>query len=242
MFDETERCPSRLRFDRLLAGELEAAQAQQLEQHARCCPRCRPLLDQLRRGHAAFPTALPDNIAQRVREHEHAGRDRPWLAWSTPALAAAALLLALAAWPARPQPDSVRTKGGPRLSFYILHDGAVRPGTDGERVQPGDRLEFAYSSERDAFLAIVSIDAARKASAYYEQDGRAARIGASSRAVLDRSTLLDGTLGPETIYALVCAEPIAVTPLLQALERAPARVPDATGCSVQRYALVKVPR
>jgi hypothetical protein len=160
-------------------------------------------------------------------------------------LAAAALMLAYVAWPKLPPPaptDTVRSKGGIQLAFYVLHDGAVRPGADGERVQPGDRIEFRYTSERDAYLGIVSIDGARKASVYYAAGGRAAEVRAASHALLDRSTLLDGTLGAELVYALVCTQPIALAPLLQALERAPERAPAAPGCSVARYALLKVPR
>jgi anti-sigma factor RsiW len=236
--EHNAQCPSRLRFDRLIAGELPPEQAQQLEQHASRCARCQPLLAEMKRGYEAFDAVVPNAVVQRVRERS--SRGRAWLRASAPLLAAASVLLVWAAWPAREV--GTRSKGGPKLAFYVLHDGAVRPGTDGERVQPGDHIEFAYASAHDAYLAIVSIDAARKASVYYAKDGRAAPLRAANRAVLEQSTLLDETLGPETVYALVCAQPIAVAPLLEALERAPERAPVAEGCSVERYALLKVPR
>jgi hypothetical protein len=238
LHERTGPCPSRLRFDRLLAGELTVEQARQLEQHAESCARCRSLFTEIKRGYEAFEAVVPRAIVQRVRERS--GARRAWLRWSVPALAAASVLLAWVAWPA--PHAGTRSKGGPKLAFYVLHDGVVRPGVDGERVHPGDHLEFAYASERDAYLAIISIDAARKASVFYAKDGYAAPMPAASRAVLDQSTLLDDTLGPETVYALVCAQPIAVAPLLQALERAPERAPIASGCAVERYALLKVPR
>ena len=156
-------CPSHLRFDRLIAGELSAAEAQSVEQHAIGCSRCGPKLAQMQRQHAEFSKVLPVAIVQRVRERERRMRR----SWQLPsALAAAAAVLVWIAWPGLTPPSGVRSKGGTRLKFYVLHDGAVRPGFDGERVQPGDRLQFAYSSERDAYLAIVSIDASRKATAY----------------------------------------------------------------------------
>ncbi|HMI92033.1 MAG TPA: DUF4384 domain-containing protein [Polyangiales bacterium] len=246
-------CPSRLRFDRLIAGELEPAQARELERHAHGCARCGALLDGVRRDHAAFAeAALPDAVVQRVQPRKRSTR------WSTlasaplaagPLLAAAGVLIvwsAWAAWPAAPngtQLGEVRTKGGgPTLGFYVLHDGVVRPGIDGERVQPGDRLEFAYSSVRDAYLAVVSVDAARKTSAYYAQDGHAVGVSAASRAVLDRSTELDGTLSPERVYALLCDQAIAVEPVLRALEREPEAAPVVPGCTVERYSLLKVAR
>jgi hypothetical protein len=238
-------CPSRLRFDRLLAGELDPAHAAQLTAHATGCVRCGELLAELRRGHAAFgaSAALPDAVVQRVSE----GRGVvAWPRWTAPVLAAAAALLAWSAWP-RSLPGmpsfGERSKGSAvQLAFYVLHDGTVRPGADGERVQPGDQLEFAYTSEREAYLAIVSIDAARKASAYYAKDGYAAKILPARRAVLDQSTLLDATLGHEWVYSLVCMEPVAVAPILEALERSPEAVPSVASCTVERHALLKVPR
>ena len=109
-------------------------------------------------------------------------------------------------------------------------------------LQQGDRIQFAYTSPRDVYLAIVSIDAARTANTYYAQAGRAAPIDAANHRMLDQSTLLDDTLGPETLYALRCEQAIAVAPLLRTLEREPDRPPAASGCSVQRFALHKVAR
>jgi anti-sigma factor RsiW len=240
---ERPPCPSRLRFVRLLAGELEPAQAQELQRHVEHCARCSALLAELRNGRDAFSPVLPDLLVQRVRATSKLRRD--WARWTTPALAAAGALLAWLLWrepPSVPNADGVRSKGGMQLGFYVLHAGAVRAGTDGERVQPGDQLEFAYSSERDAYLAIVSIDAAGRASAYYARDGRAVKIAAAGHAVLDQSTLLDDTLGPELVYALSCTQPIATEPVLQTLERSPDQPPAVAGCEVTRYALLKVAR
>lgn len=240
---ERPPCPSRLRFDRLLAGELEPAQARELQRHVERCARCSALLTELRSGLDAFSPVLPDRLVQRVRATSKPRRD--WTRWAMPALAAAGAVLA---WlvvhepPTIPNAGGVRSKGGVQLGFYVLHAGAVRAGMDGERVQPGDQLEFAYSSERDVYLAIVSIDAAGKASAYYVREGRAARIAAASHAVLDQSTLLDDTLGPELVYALSCTQPIAVEPVLQTLERAPDLPPAVAGCEVTRHSLLKVAR
>ena len=235
------RCPSRLRFDRLIAGELEALEAERLEQHATSCTRCRAVLAAQRLGHAEHSAELPAAVRGRVVERK---RGRGWLRWSAPVLAAAAALLADRAWPAPMAgtlTDEVRTKGS-ALRFYVLHDGLVRPGSDGERVEPGDRIQFTYTSDRDAYLLIASIDAAGNASAYYADAERAAEIAAGSGVALARSTLLDATLGPETVYALLCAQPISVAPVLAALQRTPERAPAVPGCTVERYALHKVPR
>ena len=73
-------CPSRLRFDRLLAGELEATRAAELTAHAAGCARCGGLLVELRRAHAAFAQSapLPGAVASRVRERR---RSIAWSRW-----------------------------------------------------------------------------------------------------------------------------------------------------------------
>ena len=241
-------CPSRLRFDRLIAGELEPAVAAELERHAASCTRCNAWLSSVRRDHARFAAQpLPATVIEQV-QRVHARRRTPRriaIARSlAPLLAAAALVLAWVAWPVQPHEadQGVRSKGSGQLSFFVLHDGAVRPGSDGEHVQPGDRLEFAYSSSRDAYLLIVSIDAARKASVYFADAGRAAAVPAASRALLERSTELDATLGPETVYTLLCAQPIAADPVLRALAAEPSAPLSVAGCTVERHLLLKVAR
>jgi Putative zinc-finger len=238
------RCASRLAFDRYLAGELDPIRATELELHASECARCRALLAELRRGAEQFQAVLPEPLISRVRERDQR-RTKRWMRtplWAAAALACSSLWLVLMR-PARdPLADGARSKGGARITFYVLHDGAVRPGLDGERVHPGDAIEFAYTSERPVYLAILSIDGAQRASAYYERDGRAAALPAARRAVLDRSTVLDATLGPEIVYALLCSQPLAVAPLLRALEAAPERRLAAPDCAIERIDLIKVAR
>ena len=238
-----EACASRLALDRYLAGELEAARAAQLESHAEQCTRCRLLLDEQRRAAAAFSPQLPAAVAERVRDRAR-GRALPRPArqpWAAAAAGMAVLWLAIVS--RQPAAEvGEREKGGMRVTFYVLHDGKVRPGIDGERLHPGDAIEFAYTSERDAYLAIVSIDGERKASAYYDSSGHAAAIRPAHRALLDRSTVLDAALGRELVYALFCARPIAVDPLLRALEADPERPLAVADCAIERLELFKVAR
>jgi hypothetical protein len=235
---EFGECPSRLRFDRWLARELAVEQMTQVELHAAQCRRCGAVLEELRRGYEAFSPVLPGALVQRVRQRNPKRRA---LVWAAPLLAAAAALLM---WTRSDDAslDGTRSKGGSQLTFYVMHEGVARPGVDGERVRPGDALRFAYSSERAAYLAIVSIDGASKASAYFAEGGRAAKVGAASRALLDQSTVLDATLGSETVYGMLCKEPIDLDPVLRALERTPDKPPAVADCALERIALHKVPR
>ena len=245
-FDEPRfiACPSRLRFDRLLARELSDKDAHEVELHAQSCLRCGPLLVELRRGHDAFAPELPAVLVQRVKDSE--ARARAGKRSFAPLLAAPLLAaVALVVWFLRPHEAELatRSKGGSQLSFYVLHDGVVRLGVDGERVRPGDALRFGYSSAHDGYLAIVSIDGAGASSAYYAEQGqRAVKVAAASRALLDQTTVLDDTLGPELVYGLLCSEPIPLAPVLRALAQQPDAPPEVPGCTLERYALLKVPR
>ena len=56
---------------------------------------------------------------------------------------------------------------------------------------------------------------------------------------LPLSTVLDATLGPETLYVLACPAPISLEPLLSALEREPSRPPAVEGCELDVVELDK---
>jgi hypothetical protein len=129
-----------------------------------------------------------------------------------------------------------------RVTLYVQHAGAVRLASEGEHVEPGDAIEFAYSTDRSAYLAVVSVDGARHASVYYARGGRAARIEPARESPVDQSTVLDATLGAEFMYALFCDRPIEVGPIASALEAAPQRAPSPDGCVVDRHTIVKVVR
>jgi hypothetical protein len=238
-------CASNLQFDRYLAGELEPGRAVELERHLGSCARCTATFDTIRRGAEAFSRELPAAIASRVRAEVRARSAQRWWHWCLPLAAAsavAALIWAGAGGTIDSSTEQERTKGGARARFYVMHDGIVRPGSDGERVQAGDSIEFAYSSDRELYLAIVSIDGAQHASVYYDASGRAAKIERARDAALDRSTVLDATLGAETVYVLFCEHPIEIAPLTRALERAPERAVAADGCTTERHTLFKVAR
>jgi hypothetical protein len=55
---------------------------------------------------------------------------------------------------------------------------------------------------------------------------------------LDASTILDATLGPETIYGVFCTEPIALEPVRAALG-ASGKLPSMSNCEVDELVLHK---
>ena len=240
-------CPSRYRLDRMIALELAPADIATVQEHLSECERCACIVSDARDEQQRF-VELPQALHQRVHERSQGASppvDHPagvslsrW-AW---AFAMAATVGAVwIGWPSQPHEpmgETVRTKGS-ATNFYVMHEGEIRPGTDGEHVHPGDSIQFVYASDRDTYLAIVSIDGAGKATAYYDDDGRAAKLARSPRTTLDRSTVLDDTLGEEIIYTLFCPGPLELQPVLRALERAPTQPPRGSGCAVDAYRLIK---
>jgi hypothetical protein len=234
-------------LDRFIAGELTSAERAPLESHLSTCPRCEARLRELRRSHESFPAKLPRRVAERARLGAPSSAPNTWRRSVPAAVACLGLAAAAVVW-LRVDGDATntdarlaRSKGsGARVTIYAQHLGAVRRVSDGERVSPGDAIEFAYSADRGGYLAVLSVDGAHHASAYYAPAGKAARIEPARESLLDQRTILDATLGEEVIYAIFCDGPVEVEPILRELETQGGTGDRWTGCSVDRHVLVKV--
>lgn len=95
---------------------------------------------------------------------------------------------------------------------------------------------------RSGYLAIFSVDGARRASTYWPYGEHAAPIGLGRDVSLPESIVLDETVGRETVYTLFCAEPVMLEPIRSALERSPDREPQVEGCTSDRVSFVKEAR
>ncbi len=247
-----EGCASSLVIDRRLAGELSGAEIAELGRHLSTCPRCQTKMNEMRRSFAAFSLELPRCIVERLESPSRGTAPSPtnaWRRWAPAVAGGLGLAAAFAVW-VRATAESrqpidrsfERSKGAARVTMYVQHAGSVRRASDGERVLPGDAIEFAYSTDRSGYLAVLSVDGARHVSVYFAQGGRAARIAPAQEAPVDQSTVLDSTLGDESLYALFCDHPLDVGPIVSALEAQPERAPSVAGCVVDRHTLVKAPR
>ncbi|WP_437630599.1 zf-HC2 domain-containing protein [Sorangium sp. So ce854] len=262
-----EGCPSDLRFDRLLAGELAPAEAQATRAHLDGCARCAGRFAALEAGRAAFladppPLRLPA-APRATAPAVQRPRARPLFPARalfpavTAALGAAAALAAVLfvnrspAPPAEPRGDergaglapaepATRIKGsGGRIGFYVARGEVVSPGGPGEVVHPNDRLQFTYSTAEAGYFALLSVDGAGKGSIYFPAGDVAAPIQPGEGVPLPSSVVLDGTLGAEVLYGLFCDASVALEPLRAALEAAPERPPAPAGCRVDRVSLDK---
>jgi hypothetical protein len=234
-----EGCLSDFAVDRWLAGELHGAEAAALEGHAAGCARCGRRVDEIRSERETFAREAPPLLlASRAPSAA-----RRWMFAGSGAIAAAAgILLFLHAHDDSPL---TRTKGGANeLGFYVSHVGAVRVGVTGERVEPGDALRFVATSREPRYVAVLSLDGARHASVYYPSPSAAtaapSTLAVSGAAVpLPASTVLDDTLGDETIYGVFCPQPFDAEPLRSALEAAPDRAPAMHDCDVDTLRIRK---
>ncbi|XXT17552.1 DUF4384 domain-containing protein [Sorangium sp. So ce429] len=253
-----EGCLSELRLDELTVGQLDAAAAREARAHVAGCARCSARLSEIEAARDSFAASAPPLRLDRAPQDRAASaasattKARPPRRWLAPAsasalAAAAAALLFFRTFGAAPGPAGgaaesagERIKGANGIGFYVKRGGSVQPGGAGERLHPGDAIQFTYSAAEARYLVILSVDGASQASVYYPSGPVAARIQPGRDVVLPQSTVLDDTLGTERIYGLFCAEAVAVEPLRAALAAHPDAPPAPPGCDVDALTAEKI--
>lgn len=234
-----EGCLSDLQLDLLLGRALADGEEGRAREHLATCADCSARYDELHADREAFQTAMPPlDLRAPEPPRRLAPRRAAWVG-SAMALAASVVLVVLVGrWP-REVVEVGRTKGTGWSGFYVRHQDVVREGGPGEVVRPGDALQFTTSLTAPGYVAVLSVDGARRTSLYYPAEPTAALQPAGEDVPLPLSTVLDDTLGLETIYVLACPAPIPLEPLVSALEREPSQPPPAEGCDVDVVALDK---
>ena len=201
-------CASDLRFDAWLAGELSTPAQTELVMHVASCARCSERQQRIVQARERFDTSLdavisarPANAAPRERSAEltlRLGR-RSVTAGVCVALAAAAMFALL---PKR-EPAGDRVKGGEHVSFFVKRGDTVQRGAHKQRVQPGDKLRFAYTAMAPRYLAILSVDVASTVSVYYPASDRAARVPPGVEMALPSAVELDACSGGACVCAVL---------------------------------------
>ena len=225
-------CLSSLRLDRWMMGELDTADAETVGTHVSACAACSAALAGMR-GVREEVRALPlraalAGVAPRRRV------PRAAVAGLGLALAASVLLLV------RTPPAPERTKGsGLALTMYVQHGAEVRRAEPGEYVAPGDAVRFAVSTPTPAYVAVLSIDPAGRASVYFPQAARAAHVPAGTEVPLPLGTRLDATTGEERLLGLFCDSAVELEPIRALLERGTDAAPWPADCKGLRWSFVK---
>ncbi|MEP6860956.1 MAG: hypothetical protein ABJE66_10070 [Deltaproteobacteria bacterium] len=220
---------SDLRWDRLLAGELTDDDRAEALAHVESCATCAARRGEITSGFEAFANGAPA-LPRRVPA-------RPMVVafGAVVALAAAVILVVRA-----PSGETTeRTKGGtgPKLMLAAGPRARVAPVVSGDRVQPGDSVQAAYTATRDGFGAVVARDGSGAASAYVPAQGDAmVALPAGTVRSFPGSTILDEVVGAEVVVIVWCETARPLAPLIGEL-RATGNVTAPAGCTVDRVEL-----
>jgi anti-sigma factor RsiW len=231
-----EECTSDIVFDRLLAGDLAAGEAAAVRSHGDGCPACAARLAEMEASRAHFEA---DPVRLRLPARRPSVTPRRWLVPAAAAVLCAVLLLLVRVDESEPIGGTRRKGDG--AAVFQLHVGRslgiVRAGS-GDVVHPGDTLQLAYSAESRGYIAVLARDGSGAVSVYFPAGAATAWPAPPGHdRVLPQSTVLDGVLGRETIYALHCAEPIELEPLRRRLSASESAFPAS--CAVQEILLDK---
>jgi anti-sigma factor RsiW len=225
----TEPHVSDLRWDRLLAGELTETDRVEVLAHAEACATCAARRSEITSGFEGFANVAPA-LPRRVP------RRRMVVAVATVVAMAAAVILVVRA----PSSETTeRTKGGagPHLMLAAGPRARVAPVVSGDRVQPGDSVQAAYTTTRDGFGAVVARDGSGATSAYVPAEGDAmVALPAGIRRSFPGSTILDEVAGTEVVVIVWCETAHPLAPLIGEL-RATGNLTAPAGCTVDRVEL-----
>jgi hypothetical protein len=211
----SESCLSDLKLDRLLAGELDGRPEEEAARaHIASCPRCQQRRDDIAAQPAQTPgPALIREVSQRGAPQRRAPRRRaPVVAAISLLAAAAGVVLFARPRPGPPAPAETRLKGGD-LGFEVLvrrqGEGSAATLRPELPLHPGDVIGFRVRSRAGGHLAIVSIggsDGAANVSSYLPGPAGTMPLLPPGERMVGGSVRLDGTLGRETLVAVLCTD------------------------------------
>ena len=228
-----------LYLERYALGELPEDERGQIERLLALDPALRGRLDALESSDAEiarqYPPALMD---ERIRARARGGsrravaRRRRSPAWLAPALAAAAVVLAVGASVLRPpaRVDDVRLKGGEAelVVFRRTAAGSERLGP-GARAVRGDLIRVGYRAAGRPYGAILSTDGNGNVTQHLPRSGgRAAPLETGGTVLLDFSYELDDAPRWERFYLVTGDEPFDLEAVRQAARDVAAVGSEAT--------------
>jgi hypothetical protein len=209
--------------ERLAAGDLPPARAQEIAARLAAEPDGAARLAELRASNASILEAHPagavaDEILRRVEKERRvataaaSSRSRSRLLLGAPALAAAAIALALWARPgAHPGADDGgdRPKGlAPQLNVYRRAGSGVERLASGAAAHAGDELQLAYVAAGKRYGAVVSLDGAGRVTFHLPVDGgRAVALQSKGEVTLPQSYQLDAAPSFERFLLVVGDDP-----------------------------------
>jgi hypothetical protein len=206
-------CPSRLELSRWEAHP-EPERPTEFVVHVQGCRRCTAVLEDISSARSLLLGANPAEVSARAARNimevvQQRRSRRRWLRFLAPVFlvpAVAALLLVVRpAMHSHGQGDSAETgiKGGLIVETYCKRGDKVFPAVEGGDFLAGDRLRFAYSSDKAGFLVVFGVDDQGRVFPYYEEQSLVGvRVEAGAHVFLPGAVELDNHRGWERVFAL----------------------------------------
>lgn len=211
-------CPTPTTLERFW---LESCDTNDLKGHVTSCPKCqerlqiwegerRAFLQKYPFGRFEKEVAAEDNLLSRLW-HLIAAPSTAWKA--SFALATVAVLAVILLLPHERQ-ETIMSKGGSSVGFYVVHNGEGREGRDEMKLSPGDELKFYYTSDMPGFLLLVGLEEDGALNVYYPMAGSASQpIGRGTKVFLPDSIRWRPHTHSEKFYAIVSEKPISTREL-----------------------------
>jgi hypothetical protein len=208
------RCPSDLALEAFLLDPKRSS----LTPHVDACNDCRIRVARMESEGEDFRRFVFPATVEAVEE-AMTPRHRRLFSWLMPvgglvAAAAALMLVVRIQQPSRPTlspdepPPGYIGLRGPKMSLAVFVGGerGATAVTDGAVVPANAQLRFKVRPAPDCKLWIVSVDVSGQVFRLYPATGEASVV--SEAGALPGGAVLDGTGGPERIYAVCAPEPL----------------------------------
>jgi len=168
--DDRTGCPSDFAMDRWIAGECDAAVADELETHVAQCEACSTWVADRREGFSAFSgldaDGLLGDVLDAVDIQDQSARPAWWARWRWPVwggalatlAAASVVFVVLPTESPEPAPDHLRAKGNAALRVYQLRGDKAEEILSGASVEPGSQLRFGVDLPTRARIRIVGVE------------------------------------------------------------------------------------
>ena len=112
-----------------------------------------------------------------------------------------------------------RIKGSESIRVFCKRSTGVSELSQGSKCHPGDLLQFSYSSSRNTYFFLGSIDSTGKVYTFYpENSDSPVLISAGADIPLPNSIQLDSYLGPELYIAAFNQNPFEISSFVRYLE------------------------
>lgn len=219
-------CPSDLALDRLQAGELSEDKARELRQHVADCTLCPERMSARSVGFAGFKEVDDRKILSAIRsqlaDSPPASRFERFLQrlriMAVPLSAAAVaavvgiLLLGRSGSSTDPNPaggdpltlPETREKGGLALQVYRLVGGQAQQALSGDTFRQGERLRFVVDLPAAGQVAVLGVEPGGGLYVAWPQSPGDGQRPAGKRQELPGAVALDGSVGKEVLYLVLC--------------------------------------